>query len=390
MIPLNPTKTSVSPRQIIAEHFTSLGKELPIHGGWGYTKDDACIIDKFDPSVDLMVPFNGVGIEYIFVEKRIYEELIICRPNGERFAGIEWSLLHQELIVEGARQFDKLTFEIRAFPEKDWEYLKAAYEGPKGVASPKFDHAAHEKERQERVVFLTREYWFDITSFYGQGLIIKNLETGEPELIASGDNGFDEKTGRLFVSDDHALNIELVDYQRKIFDVLGLFRLHLPQGFNWYCEDLAEANAKGAIFRTWEKEEPGQYEMASIIIADVTEDPTEPEISGITQADVATLDDLFKEEISEQLNSQGRAVVQWQSSQLNETQNLTALVTAYIVGEDQRQQQNIALRMAVTQRKFVLMGRFDVDKHELLAKPVFESLQNVSVIVAGTLPHGDK
>lgn len=41
-------QTSESLRQLIHEHYTreSHGKELPIHGGWGYTQEDAIIIDK--------------------------------------------------------------------------------------------------------------------------------------------------------------------------------------------------------------------------------------------------------------------------------------------------------------------------------------------------------
>jgi hypothetical protein len=69
-INLSKIKSDETPRKILADDFKSLGGELPIHGGWGYTKTDACIIDKNDPSVDPDFPFDGVGLEYIFVEKR--------------------------------------------------------------------------------------------------------------------------------------------------------------------------------------------------------------------------------------------------------------------------------------------------------------------------------
>ena len=68
-----------SPREILAADFRSMG-EIPIRGGWGYTIDDPVIIDKNDPIVLRGMPFDGVGLEYVFVEKRIYEELIIFRP----------------------------------------------------------------------------------------------------------------------------------------------------------------------------------------------------------------------------------------------------------------------------------------------------------------------
>jgi len=119
------------------------------------------------PLVDPALPFNGVGVEYVFVEKRIYEEMIIFRPDGETFSGINWKPQLQECLQEAGRVFDRLVFEITAFHNSDWEELKAEYEGPQGFRSPGFNAEAHEKKRQEKMVRCTREFWFDITSFYG-------------------------------------------------------------------------------------------------------------------------------------------------------------------------------------------------------------------------------
>ena len=157
-----------SPRKVLAQDFKSHGGELPIHGGWGYAQADACIIDKHDPIVDPTVPFDGVGIEYIFVEKRIYEEMIIFRPENEKFSGICWDLEIQKLIHVGDRMFDQLIFDVTAFLDKDWEELKVEYEGPKGYGTPWFDEHAHEVKRKNKMVCLKSEFWFDITSFYGK------------------------------------------------------------------------------------------------------------------------------------------------------------------------------------------------------------------------------
>jgi len=72
--------TKESPRQIIFEDFKI---DLPIKGYWGYDIESACIIDKNDSTVSQEMPFNGVAIEYVFVEKRIYEEMVICRGDDE-------------------------------------------------------------------------------------------------------------------------------------------------------------------------------------------------------------------------------------------------------------------------------------------------------------------
>lgn len=166
MEPLNPVTRKESPREILATDFKSLKGPLPIRGDWGYTKSDAYIIDKNDPLVDPKVPFDGVGLEYIFVEKRIYEEMVIFRPEGERFSGIEWKLKNQSTVNEDERSYDRLIFEITAFSDNDWKELKAEFAGPQGHSNPNFDMEAHEKKRQKRMLHITREFWFDITSFY--------------------------------------------------------------------------------------------------------------------------------------------------------------------------------------------------------------------------------
>ena len=167
MLPLEPIKSHKPPREILATDFQL---HLPIRGGWGYTQVDACIIDKHDPIVNPAIPFHGIGIEEIFVEHRCYEEMIIFRPEEERLAGIRWKRQMQYLIPtpgEG-RIFDRLVFTVTAFRDQDWEQLKAAYEGPSGYGKLGFDPVAHAMWREEKKLTFTKEFWFDITSFYGQ------------------------------------------------------------------------------------------------------------------------------------------------------------------------------------------------------------------------------
>ncbi|MBK6630056.1 MAG: hypothetical protein IPG33_02895 [Betaproteobacteria bacterium] len=165
-----PISSTESPREILAADFKSLQGGLPISGGWGYSRDDACIINKNDPLVNPKKPFNGVAIEYVFVEKRIYEEMITFRSDGEKFSGISWKLQEQSTLHEEGKVFDRLVYEITAFSDSDWEELKAEFEGPQGYSHCDFDIKAHEEKRQQKMLRLTREFWFDITSFFGQGL----------------------------------------------------------------------------------------------------------------------------------------------------------------------------------------------------------------------------
>lgn len=135
---------------------------------------------------------------YVFVEKRIYEEMIIFRLDGEKFSGLRWNLMEQSLLQEAGRYFDKLVFEITALPENDWEELKAEFEGPQGHGPPGFDEVVHERKRQEKVLRFTREFWFDITSFYGQGLVITDKSTAKNKLLPPESFKFTDKFKKLF------------------------------------------------------------------------------------------------------------------------------------------------------------------------------------------------
>ena len=159
-------RSQEAPRQIIFEDYKLLNGELPISGGWGYDKNDAVIIDKNDPVVPKGVPFNGVGIEYIFVEKRIYEELIIFRVLGEPYAEIRWDQIEQHLESHDGRHYDVLSYEVTAFSEPDWNELKDEWESNNYFKDSLEGFQAHQEKRESQMISYKTEYWFDITSFF--------------------------------------------------------------------------------------------------------------------------------------------------------------------------------------------------------------------------------
>ena len=156
--------TKESPRQIIFEDFKL---NLPITGGWGYDFESACVIDKNDATVSKAIPFNGVSIEYVFVEKRIYEEMIIFRQANEKYSGIRWELKNQELLFKDEKAYDKLIFNVIGFTDEVWDELTRRFEEIKNSGKvelmPELD-----AYRESRAYRFTKEFYFDITSFYGQ------------------------------------------------------------------------------------------------------------------------------------------------------------------------------------------------------------------------------
>jgi hypothetical protein len=156
--------TKESPRQIIFEDFKI---DLPIKGYWGYNLESACVIDKNDPAVNKGLPFDGVAIEYVFVEKRIYEEMIIFRGDHEKYAGIRWVLEKQELLFKDDKPYDKLIFNIIGFTDQVWDELTNRFEEIQKSGNLEL-MGELDAYRESKALKLVREFYFDISSFYGQ------------------------------------------------------------------------------------------------------------------------------------------------------------------------------------------------------------------------------
>lgn len=153
--------------QVLTTIFKGTYPELPIRGGWGYSQKDAVIIDRNHPAAER--PFHGVGVEYLFAQLRMYLELITVKPDGQTHAQCKYQVRKQSLVrgKEG-KVFDVLHCDITALPEADFRALKAEWEGPGGISSLYFDEDAHNRKRDAAMVHYQRDYWFEISSFYGK------------------------------------------------------------------------------------------------------------------------------------------------------------------------------------------------------------------------------
>lgn len=157
---------SLSLRQTLKEHFPKLG-ELPLSGGWGYDQESAIVIDKFDATVDRSDPFNGVALEYLIVEKRLYEELIIQRETGDAYSDIRWKQVKQSVVEKDGRRWDLLEYDVTAFHDTDWDSLKNEWEESDAFLDDPEGERRHQQKRDALQVRFSTVYWFEITSFFG-------------------------------------------------------------------------------------------------------------------------------------------------------------------------------------------------------------------------------
>ena len=157
--------TQISLREVCAS-YTIPGEEMPIKGGWGYTKDDAIIIDKNDPVVPKELPFDGIGLEYDILERRIDLEFTLLQDEKDIYKGVHWELDKQEMIQDQDRTFDKITVKITALPFEAW--WSRRLEWKENGHKPDFDKEWFQAKTLELTQFCYRDFWFDITSFYGK------------------------------------------------------------------------------------------------------------------------------------------------------------------------------------------------------------------------------
>lgn len=152
-----------APRDILLTDFPSMKCDFPIQGRWGYGIDDAVIINRNDPAAKTIRFFNAVAIEYEFVSKRLYEELIISREQDKRFSGIEWTLKKQALLSDHERKYDELVFIVTMFADKDWDFLSNDWESHGAYVNDPAGLARHEKLRETLQLEMEEVFLFDIT-----------------------------------------------------------------------------------------------------------------------------------------------------------------------------------------------------------------------------------
>ncbi len=233
MIEIENLPNVESPREILRSRFASID-ELPIQGGWGYSMIDAVVVDKNDPIVNKVLPFNGVEVEYIFARYRTYLELITQRDKDDRFSGIDLKLNFQETHSgDNGRKYDRLIMDITAFRDQDFNELKQDWEN--NFHKQDFDHEAHEKKREEKLVHIQREFWFEISSFYGQDFVDPRGIEKKKTLLTKLAVNLSEEQKREYLKDDKIIeHFFIKDYMIEGFktrDTTGI----ISENGKWFA-----------------------------------------------------------------------------------------------------------------------------------------------------------
>lgn len=160
----------VDVQKIMSEDFpegkTNVYNPKIYSGGWGYNEENAVIITptEFDKSFENVMS-KAVEHEYAYVPMRLYEELIINRQKGDKFSGITWDFIEQKTVNINNHIFDVLIFNVEAFHEPAWNWLKNDYESNNYYENDEEGERKHLETRDYMKSTFQAEFWFDITQF---------------------------------------------------------------------------------------------------------------------------------------------------------------------------------------------------------------------------------
>jgi len=148
-------------RSCIKEDYAEETGDLPLKGGWGYTADDAIVIDTGDPilKAEKMI-YRVSDIPELVVEFRIYYELVNMREPNDQYAGIKWKLIDMKPVSEGGRKLHQYKYEITAHRAEDYEALRLAYD--KGRLEADWDKDEHFAMHDELMRRYIGEFWMEV------------------------------------------------------------------------------------------------------------------------------------------------------------------------------------------------------------------------------------
>lgn len=155
-----------APREILQQHFPRTANQCNFSGGWGYDAEHATVVKEFDSEINPDEKFDGVSLEYAFIDKRIREELMFSRPEGERYEELNYNTIQQSLHRINGVPYDHILVEVTAYPEREWNELKNDWESHDCYKDDP-DGRKRNLDRKEacKITYQT-EYYFNISDFF--------------------------------------------------------------------------------------------------------------------------------------------------------------------------------------------------------------------------------
>jgi hypothetical protein len=131
---------------------TAFDTDLSISGGWGYSEEEATVIEA------AAVPLSQ--LEHMLASMRTYIEMNMTLPAEERYGSINLNELQRERINSDDLVYDKVTYEITAM--KETRYTAFINEYKEGLGKEGFDITEHFNQRKQATINRTEALWFEV------------------------------------------------------------------------------------------------------------------------------------------------------------------------------------------------------------------------------------
>ena len=131
---------------------TAFDADLAISGSWGYSQEEATVIEA------ATVPL--LQLEHMLASMRAYIEMNMTLPAEERYGSINLNETQREQIQKGDLVYDKVTYEITAMKEE--LYTAFINEYKEGLGKEDFDITEHFNQRKKATISRYEVYWFEV------------------------------------------------------------------------------------------------------------------------------------------------------------------------------------------------------------------------------------
>lgn len=152
--------TKETPKQILTADYPEC--KWPISGGWGYSMDDAVVVELGDE-------LSGVDIEYVFLRARTFEEAVKFRPQGQQLGGFQFETKMQSLLNgDNGKSYDLIVMSVTALLQSDFEYLRNEWKSHNAYKDDEVGKAMFLQLFESKKIRYEVGCFFDITRFFGE------------------------------------------------------------------------------------------------------------------------------------------------------------------------------------------------------------------------------
>ncbi|HEY9129287.1 MAG TPA: hypothetical protein VIN02_05605 [Sulfurovum sp.] len=131
---------------------TAFDADLAISGSWGYSQEEATVIEAATAPL--------LQLEHMLASMRAYIEMNMTLPAEERYGSINLNETQREQIQKGDLVYDKVTYEITAMKEE--RYTAFINEYKEGLGKEDFDITEHFNQRKKATISRYEVYWFEV------------------------------------------------------------------------------------------------------------------------------------------------------------------------------------------------------------------------------------